>query len=44
MKDIIKVLGVYLAIGFGTMVGMGAGMKVCDIILNSKSKDQKESE
>lgn len=42
MKDVLKILGSYFAVGFGTMVGIGAGMKVCDKLLSTKSKDQKE--
>ena len=38
MKDILKVMGSYFAVGFGTLVGVGAGMKVCDKLLNKKSK------
>ena len=42
MKDVLKVLSMYFALGFGTVAGVGAGMKVCDILLSTKSKDQKE--
>ena len=38
MKDILKVMGVYFAIGFGTIAGMGAGMKVLDKLNEKTSK------
>ena len=44
MKDVLKVMGTYFAVGFGTLVGVGAGMKVCDKLLDTKSKKQKEDE
>ena len=40
MKDILKVMGTYFAVGFGALTGVGAGMKVCDKILNGKSKKE----
>ena len=42
MKDILKIFGAYFALGFGTLTGIGAGMKVCDKLLNKGS--DKESE
>ena len=42
MKDVLKVMGTYFAVGFGTLVGVGAGMKVCGKLLNTKSKEQDE--
>lgn len=44
MKDILKIFGSYFALGFGTIAGMGAGMKVCEKLLDSKSKLDKEIE
>ena len=41
MKDIFKIMGTYFAVGFGTLAGVGAGMKACDILLNTKLKKQK---
>ncbi len=42
MKDIFKVMGTYFAVGFGTLAGIGAGMKVCDKLLGAKSNKQEE--
>ena len=42
MKDVLKVLGTYFALGFGTIFGIGAGMKACDKLFNKESKEQKE--
>lgn len=44
MKDVLKVMGTYFAVGFGTLVGVGAWMKVCDKLLNKKSNEQSETE
>ena len=46
MKDIIKVFGVYFALGCGTIIGMGCGMKICDKIIDKihLQKETKESE
>ena len=43
MKDILKVAGAYFAMGFGVIAGVGAGMKVCDKMLNKESKQEKKS-
>ena len=42
MKDVLKVLGTYFALGFGTIAGIGAGMKVCDKLFSTNSNKQKE--
>lgn len=42
MKDILKVAGTYFAVGFGVLTGVGAGMKVCDKMLNTKSNNKHE--
>ena len=42
MKDVLKVLGLYFAVGFGTIFGVGAGMKATEKMFSTKSKDQKE--
>ena len=42
MKDVLKVLGTYFALGFGTIFGIGAGMKACDKLFKKESKEQKE--
>lgn len=42
MKDVLKVLGTYFALGFGTIFGIGAGMKACDKLFSEKSKEQHE--
>ena len=45
MKDVFKVFGTYFALGFGTLTGIGAGLKVCDKLLEKKSdKQNKETE
>lgn len=42
MKDVLKVFGTYFALGFGTLTGIGAGMKVCDKLLSKESNEQHE--
>ena len=42
MKDVLKVMGTYFALGFGTLVGIGAGMKVCDKLLTKKEHHEKD--
>ena len=42
MKDILKVAGTYFALGFGTIAGIGAGMKVCEKLSGNKSKEHHE--
>lgn len=42
MKDILKIFGSYFALGFGTLTGIGAGMKVCDKLLEKKSNKQND--
>lgn len=37
MKDILKILGTYFALGFGTIFGIGAGMKACDKLFNKET-------
>ena len=45
MKDILKVAGTYFALGFGTIFGIGAGMKVCDKMFNKETaKETTEKE
>jgi hypothetical protein len=44
MKDVLKLMGMYFAVGFGTIAGIGTGMKVCDKLLSTKSvKEEPES-
>ena len=43
MKDILKVMGVYFAVGFGVLTGFGAGLKVCNKMLSTKSDKNKET-
>ena len=42
MKDTLKILGAYFAVGFGTIFGLGAGAKACEKLFNGKTKDQNE--
>lgn len=42
MKDILKVLGTYFALGFGTIFGIGTGMKACEKIFNKEDKNSHE--
>ena len=42
MKDVLKVLGTYFALGFGTIFGIGAGMKACDKLFNKEDKKSHE--
>lgn len=44
MKDVLKIMGMYFAIGFGSLLGVGAGMKVCEKLLDTQSKVNKEIE
>lgn len=42
MKDIFKVMGTYFALGFGIFTGVGAGLKVCEILLDKKQNEETE--
>lgn len=44
MKDVLKVLGTYFALGFGTIFGIGAGMKACDKMFNNDSNKETHKE
>lgn len=34
MKNILKIMAIYFVAGFGTSIGLGAGMKVCKKLLD----------
>lgn len=38
MKDILKVMSTYFALGFGTIAGVGAGMKICEKLFERKDE------
>lgn len=41
MKDVLKIFGLYFALGFGTITGIRTGLKVCDKLLENKEKKNK---
>lgn len=41
MKDMLKVLGLYFSVGFGTIFGIGAGMKATEKLFATKTEKTK---